>query len=194
MSEAATITGELVGYVRVSTDGQRLDLQEDAMKAAGVVKVFSDHGVSGTKAERPGLKAALDYVRPGDTLVVYSLSRVARNTKNLLTLVEQLDARGVKLRSITEGIDTSGPMGMALLTIMGAINTLERDIISERSKAGVAAARARGMKVGRKPSLTAKQHKVVRSLYDSKRLTIAEIAEQLDVSPATIYRSLRGTV
>lgn len=189
MSEKTT--GTLVGYIRVSSDAQKLDLQEDAMAAANVEKVFQDFAVSGTVAERPGLTAALDYVRPGDILVVYSLSRIARNTRNLLELVENLNARGITLRSLTEGIDTSGPMGLAILTIMGAINALERDLIVERSRAGVAAARNRGVKVGRKPSLTPKQHTVVRSLYAGQSLSIAEIAEQMKVSEATIYRSLR---
>lgn len=193
MSEEKT-TGELVGYIRVSTDTQKLDLQVDAMTAAGVGRVFQDFGISGTVAERPGLTEALSYVRSGDTLVVYSLSRIARNTRNLLELVESLNARGIRLRSLTEGIDTSGAMSVALLTIMGAINTLERDLIVERSKAGVAAARARGVKVGRKPKLTGKQHSMVRSLYDARNLSISEIAEQMKVSEATIYRSLRTSV
>lgn len=182
-----------IGYIRVSTAGQDLALQEDAMTAAGVEKTFTDHGVSGSKASRPGLDAALDYLREGDTLVVYRLDRLGRSTKNVLELLDTLAARGIRFRSINEAIDTSGPMGAFFLTVLSAFAQLERDVIRERTSAGLAAARARGRTGGRPPALTGKQHAMVRSLYDARGTTVAEIATTMGVSEQTVYRSLRGS-
>jgi DNA invertase Pin-like site-specific DNA recombinase len=193
MENTAAVAGASIGYVRVSTDSQKLDLQMDAMERNGVTKVFSDLGISGSTQDRKGLNEALAYLRSGDTLVVYSLSRLARNTKNLLQLVEDLEKRNIKIRSITEGIDTSGPFGKMLMTMIGAIATLERDILIERTSAGIAASRKRGVSFGAPKKLSDKQHTIVRSLYDSQTVTIKEIAAQMNVSEQTIYRSLRST-
>jgi DNA invertase Pin-like site-specific DNA recombinase len=184
---------ESVAYIRVSTDKQNLTLQQDAMKAAGIDKVFVDNGVSGSLARREGLDAALDYLREGDTLVVWRLDRLGRNTRNVLELLDDLASRGIKFRSITEGLDTSGPMGRLMLTIMSAFAQLERDVIRERTNAGLEAARSRGKVGGRPAALNEKQHKMVRSLHNAQELTIKEIAEQMTVSEGTVYRSLRTT-
>lgn len=179
-----------VGYVRVSTIEQHLDLQQQAMQRAGVVKVFEDHGVSGALASRPGLDAAREYVREGDTLVVWKLDRLGRSTKNVLALLDDLHSRGVGFRSLTEGIDTSGPMGKAMLTVLAAFNQLERDLIVERTKAGLAAAKANGRVGGRPRVLDDKTAAFARTMYDSGDFEVAEIAARLKVGKTTIYRYL----
>lgn len=182
-----------IGYIRVSTTAQDLSLQRDAMEAAGIAKVFTDEGVSGSLASRPALDAALDYIRDGDTLVVWKLDRLGRNTRHVLELLDGLAERGVAFRSITEGLDTAGSMGRVMLTIIAAFAQLERDVIRERTSAGLAAARARGRTGGRPPALTSKQHGMVRSLYDARDSTVAEISSTMGVSQQTVYRSLRGS-
>ncbi|TQJ33057.1 recombinase family protein [Arthrobacter sp. SLBN-122] len=179
----------LLGYARVSTFEQNLDLQLDALKEAGCVKIYSDKGISGAKAERPGLDEMLRNLRPGDTIVVWKLDRIARNTLNLLTLVEKLDAEGCAFRSLTDGISTDGPMGRAFLTIASAFSTLERDQNIARTSAGLAAARARGRVGGRKPSLTVGQAQQVKALYEAK-MSVTSIAATMGVSRQTIYRYL----
>ncbi|MHC2184815.1 DNA invertase Pin-like site-specific DNA recombinase [Rathayibacter agropyri] len=184
---------ENVGYLRVSTRDQNLFLQEDAMARAGVTKLFRDEGVSGGLASRPGLDAALDYMREGDTLVVFKLDRLGRNTVNVLTLLDALSERGIQFRSLTEGISTEGAMGKLMLTIMSAFAQMEKDQLKERTSAGLAAARARGKVGGRKAVLSTTQHKMIRSLYDARELTVDQIAEQFKVSRPTVYRSLATT-
>lgn len=188
-----TNTGINIGYVRVSTDAQSTDLQLDALKKAGIEKVFSDEGISGTKASRPGLDEALAYLRPGDCLVIYSLSRLGRNTRNVLALLDDLAERGIAFRSLTEGISTEGSMGKLMTTILLAFAQLERDVLVERTNAGLAASRARGRSGGRPTKLTPAQHKMIRSLYESNTIPIAAIAEQFKVHEQTIFRSLRST-
>lgn len=185
--------GNAIGYVRVSSKEQVLSMQQDAMAAAGVEKVFEDHGVSGTVKVREGLEACLSYLREGDTLVVWKLDRLGRNTRNVLELLDTLEQRGIKFRSLTEGLDTAGPMGKAMLTIISAFAALERDTIVERTRSGLDAARARGRVGGRPVALTEKQHKQIFNLYAARTLTIKEIAEMFSVSEPTIYRSLNKT-
>lgn len=163
------------------------------MKAAGVEKVFRDEGVSGSLASRPALDELLTYIRPEDTLVVWRLDRLGRNTRNLLALLDDLEERGVKFRSLTEGLDTGGAMGRVMVTIISAFAQMERDTIRERTQAGLVAARARGRVGGRPAALTAQQHKMVRALYEARELTIKQIAEEMGVSDQTIYRSLNST-
>jgi len=179
-----------IGYVRVSTVEQHLDLQQQAMDRAGIVKVFEDHGVSGTLASRPGLDAARAYVREGDSLVVWKLDRLGRSTKHVLALIEDLQHQGIGFRSLTEGIDTSGPMGKAMLTVLAAFNQLERDVIVERTKAGLAAARAKGRLGGRPRVLDAKTAAFAREMYEGGSFDVLEIAAKLKVSKTTIYRYL----
>lgn len=132
-----------------------LDRQIDALNADGCVKVFTDHGVSGTKIRRPGLDAALDYMRPGDVFVVQSLDRLSRRTNELLGLIEDLEDSGVGFRVVNfPDIDTTGPFGKAILTIMAALSQMERDVLAERVRDGLQAARERARTGGRPPSLT----------------------------------------
>ena len=184
-----------IGYVRVSTANQDTALQLDALKREGIEKVFSDEGVSGMKASRPGLDEALSYLRDnsGDVLCVYSLSRLGRSTRNVLALLDDLTERGIGFRSLTEGLDTSGSMGKMMTTILIAFAQMERDTLVERTNAGLAASRARGRSGGRPAKLTPAQHKMIRSLYESNTIPIAAIAEQFKVHEQTIFRSLRST-
>lgn len=179
-----------VGYARVSTSDQSLDLQLKAFTDAGITKVFSDHGVSGTLASRPELDKALAYVREGDVLVVWKLDRLGRSTKNVLEVIEQLKTHAVGFRSLTEGLDTTGPMGQAMLTVLAAFNQLERDVIIERTRAGLAAAKDQGRVGGRPRVMDLKKTKTARTLYESGDHTVAEIATMLGVGTATVYRYL----
>lgn len=181
--------GDLIGYSRVSTNDQDHALQTDALTKAGCVKVFSDTA-SGTLDRRPQLDKALEYLRPGDTLVVWKLDRLGRSVKHLITTVTELGKRGVGFRSITEGFDTTTPGGKLLFHVLAGIAQFERDIISERTHAGLAAARARGQKGGRRPVMTPVKLAKAREMYDSKQHTMAEIAETVSVSRATLYRAL----
>lgn len=180
----------LVGYARTSVNEQNPQLQLQALEVAGVAKIFTDAGVSGTLATRPQFDAALAYLREGDTLVVWKLDRLGRSTRNVLAVLDRLKATGVRLRSLTEGLDTSGPMGEAIVTIMAAFAQLERDQLVERTKAGLAVARAAGRLGGRPRVMTAQKLAIARTLYDSGDYRVAQIARTLGVSTATVYRYL----
>ncbi|MBB5750120.1 DNA invertase Pin-like site-specific DNA recombinase [Micrococcus sp. TA1] len=174
----------------MSTVEQNADLQTRALKDAGCLKVYTDHGVSGTKAKRPQLDKLLEHARRGDELVVWKLDRLGRNTRQLLDLIDHLESEGVHFRSLTEGIATTGPMGKAMLTVMSAFAQLERDQLAERTKAGMAAAAARGRRGGR-PAVTAEAEKVRQAgQYRHAGLTPPEIGKLLGVSRATVYRYL----
>lgn len=179
-----------VGYARVSTSDQSLELQSKAFRDAGIDKVFSDHGVSGTLASRPELDKALAYVREGDVLVVWKLDRLGRSTRNILEVIDRLKVSGVGFRSLTEGLDTTGPMGQAMLTVLAAFNQLERDVIIERTRAGLEAAKAQGRVGGRPKVMDSKKTQTARTLYESGNHTVAEIAGMLHVGTATVYRYL----
>lgn len=179
-----------LGYARVSTVGQNADLQTRALKDAGCQKVYTDHGVSGTKAKRPQLDKLLEHARAGDEVVVWKLDRLGRNTRQLLELIDRLESQGINFRSLTEGIATTGPMGKAMLTVMSAFAQLERDQLAERTKAGLAAAAARGRRGGR-PAVTPETERVRQAgQYRHAGLTPPEIAKLLGVSRATVYRYL----
>jgi DNA invertase Pin-like site-specific DNA recombinase len=139
-----------IGYARVSILDQNADLQHTALKDAGCQRIFTDHGVIGRRASRPDLGKLLEHLRGGDEVVVWKLDRLGRNTRNLLTLIDDLEHRGVHFRSVTEGISTTGPVGRAMLTVMSAFAQLERHQLAERTKAGMAAAAAHGRKAGRR--------------------------------------------
>ncbi|WP_036405296.1 recombinase family protein [Microbispora rosea] len=179
----------LLGYARVSTPEQDLALQLDALDAAGCYKVFRDIA-SGAKTARPDLDNLLDQIRPGDTLVVWKLDRLGRSMQHLIDTVEMLRERGVHFRSLTEGIDTSTPTGKLVFHIFAALAEFERARIIERTEAGLAAARARGRHGGRRKSLTQRQVLTLYRMYDSREHTVAEIAETLGTSRATVYREL----
>ncbi|MDN5879009.1 MAG: recombinase family protein [Micrococcaceae bacterium] len=179
-----------LGYARVSTKGQSPALQVEALEAAGCTRVYTDHGVSGTRASRPQLDKLLDQLRAGDEVVVWKLDRLGRNTRNLLLLLSDLESRGVHFRSLTEGVSTTGAMGTAMLTIMSAFTQLERDQLSERTRAGQAAAASAGRPAGR-PAVTANTGRVIHARqYKDAGLSPGEIAKLLGVSRATVYRYL----
>lgn len=179
----------LVGYARVSTQDQKPALQLDALKTAGCERVFVEKA-SGAQRDRPELQAALDYMREGDTLVVWKLDRLARSVKQLIETVEGLEEHGIGFRSLTEAIDTTTAGGKLVFHIFGALAEFERAIIRERTRAGLEAARARGRKGGRPPKLDAQDLKAARAMLADRSITVAEVAERLKVSPATLYRHL----
>src|SRR3989440_5348437 len=164
----------LVGYARVSTSEQTLNLQRDALEHIGCSKIFTDTA-SGAKAERNGLDAALSYVREGDTLVVWRLDRLGRSLKHLIETITKLNNRKIGFKSITENIDTTTSGGKLIFHIFGALAEFERDIIRERTHAGLQAARARGRKGGRPKALTSKTVQMAQQLYNDKANAIADI-------------------
>jgi DNA invertase Pin-like site-specific DNA recombinase len=176
-----------IGYARVSTADQTLDLQKDALEKAGCTKIFTDTA-SGAKAERTGLDEALNYVRSGDTLVVWRLDRLGRSLTHLIATITGLSDQHIGFKSVTENIDTTSSGGKLVFHIFGALAEFERDIIRERTQAGLTAARARGRKGGRPKALTPKKAQQLRTLYNDKTNTIDEVCRTLDISRATLYR------
>jgi DNA invertase Pin-like site-specific DNA recombinase len=180
----------LVGYARVSTAEQTLALQEDALRAAGCDKIFTDT-LSGSQAERPGLTQALAYLRPGDALAVWRLDRLGRSLKALIEALTTLEGRGIGFRSLTEQLDTTTSGGKLIFHVFGALAEFERELIRERTRAGLAAARARGRRGGRPKKLgTPTKVALAQALYDDKRHSVAEICTTLGISRATLYRSI----
>jgi DNA invertase Pin-like site-specific DNA recombinase len=180
----------LIGYARVSTSDQTLDLQKDALEKAGCSKIFTDTA-SGAIAERTGLDEALNYVRGGDTLVVWRLDRLGRSLRHLIETITSLNDRKIGFKSITESIDTTTSGGKLIFHIFGALAEFERDIIRERTQAGLTAARSRGRKGGRPKSLTPKKVQMAQALYKDKNNTIDDICRTLNVSRATLYRYIK---
>jgi DNA invertase Pin-like site-specific DNA recombinase len=181
--------GDLIGYARVSTAEQDPALQLDALRTAGCCRVFSDRA-SGAVADRPELERAIDHLRSGDTLVVWKLDRLGRSLRHLIETVRALADRGVGFRSLTEGIDTTTPGGRLVFHVFGALAEFERDLIRERTHAGLAAARARGRHGGRPTVMTATKVAVARQMRASEEHSMADIATALGVSRASLYRSL----
>lgn len=179
-----------IGYARVSTGLQNLNLQEDRLNAYGCEKIFSDH-ISGSKSKRPGLDKAIEFARSGDTIVVWRLDRLGRNMEDLITLVNELNERGVSFHSLEENItmDKSSSTGQLLFHLFAAFAEFERNLILERSSAGRIAARARGRYGGRPEKLNKQDLKLLKTLYDNGT-PIKTIAEQWQVSRTTIYRYL----
>lgn len=178
----------LIGYARVSTDDQNLDLQLDALKATGCERLFTDK-VTGAAATKEGLSEAISYMRKGDTLVVWKLDRLGRTVKGLVELVEGLQAQGMQFKSVTDAIDTSTTAGKFFFHVMAALAEMERELIRERTRAGLAAARARGRLGGRKPKMDASKIESAKLLIHSG-MTGQEAATNLGVSRATLYRSI----
>jgi len=187
--QPAGITDMLIGYARVSTTDQKFDLQHDALAKAGCEKVFEDK-LSGARDDRPGLRNALSHCRPGDVLVVYKLDRLGRIMRGLVELVADLAQRKIEFRSLSDGIDTTTTMGRFTFHLLGAIAEMERDLIRERTNAGLAAARARGRKGGRKVILTPKKLDAARALLEDRNRSVGEVAKQLGVGRTTLYRAL----
>lgn len=183
-----------IGYARVSTGEQTLDLQYDALTKAGCGKIYQETA-SGAKADRPVLDEVLSYIRKGDTLVVWRLDRLGRSLDHLIDVVAGLAERGIGFKSLTEQIDTTTPGGKLVFHVFGALAEFERDLIRERTQAGLAAARARG-RVGGRPKKLAdtKQLELARTLYQSGQTDIKTICQTLGISRATLYRVLKADV
>lgn len=176
------------GYARVSTEQQNLDRQLDMLQAHGVDFIYNEK-MTGTKRERPELTKLLDRVTEGDTVVIESLSRLGRSTKDLIELVDFFEKQGVHLVSLKEAIDTSTPTGKLLFTLMSALAQFERDVIADRTKEGLKAARARGRQGGR-PKIDQRKVKQAVKLYEAKQHSLKEIEELTGVKKATLYRYL----
>lgn len=184
-----TLGMTLLGYARVSTGDQTTDGQHDALTAAGCERIFTDRA-SGKLARRPQLDALLDYARPGDVVLITKLDRLGRSLRHLLDLVADLAERGVDLRVLHQALDTTGPSGKLTFAILGAVAEFERDLISERTREGLDAARARGRKGGRPAALSPAKAEHARKLRDGGEHTMAQIAELVGCSRATLYRVL----
>ena len=180
----------LVGYARVSTAEQSLALQKDALHAAGCEEVYEDHA-SGARADRPGLAEALRHVRRGDTLVTWKLDRLGRSMGHLIETVRALERKGVGFRSLTEGVDTTTPGGTLVFHLFGALAQFERDLIRERTGAGLKAAEARGRKGGRRPVVTPDKLARARA-HLAQGLTVREAAARLKIGKTALYMALRG--
>jgi len=182
--------GHQLGYARVSTGDQDAALQQDALKAAGCYRIFTDTA-SGSLESRPELTKVLDQLRPGDTLVVWRLDRLGRSIRHLIDQLAALQERGVGFRSLQEAIDTTSSGGRLVFHVFAALAEFERDLIRERTNAGLQAARARGRVGGRPPLLTKDKLRTARRMYEQKDMTVEKIGEVLGVSRTTVYRALR---
>lgn len=181
----------LIGYARVSTQDQAPAYQLDALTRAGCAKVFTETA-SGAQRDRPQFKAALDYMRAGDTLVVWKLDRLARSLKQLIETVESLSEREIGFRSLTENIDTTTSGGRLIFHIFASLAEFERAVIRERTMAGLHAARLRGRLGGRPPALTEPDLVAARALLRDPTITVEQAARRLGVAPSTLYRHLPG--
>lgn len=175
-----------IGYARVSTDEQNLALQETSLRHAGCSRIYTDKGISGTEFKRPGLDQVLRRLKSGDTLVVWRLDRLGRSLPKLVELVTALEARAVRFESLTESIATESPGGTLIFHMMAALAQFERALISERTKAGLAAAKENGTVLGRKPALTPKQQAQALKLLET--LPMSTVAKKFEVHPRTLAR------
>jgi DNA invertase Pin-like site-specific DNA recombinase len=180
----------LIGYARVSTEDQNLDRQYDQLKAAGVKKIYGEK-MTGTKKDRPKLKDMLDNIREGDAIVVIDLTRLSRSVSDLISLSEQIKSKGAELISLKEKIDTTSAQGKFFFHVLAAMAQFERDIISERTKEGLASARSRGRLGGRRSKLTEKDKAMARKLYDQGELEISEICRMYSISRPTLYKAIK---
>jgi len=178
----------IIGYARVSTDDQNLDSQTDALEAAGAERIYAEK-ITGAKRKRPELDKLLEQLRSGDVIVVAKYDRLARSLRNLLDIVEVIRERGAGFRSLAEDIDTTTPAGRLIFHVFASIAQFERERISERTREGLQAARARGRVGGRPPALTADQKAEVRRMRDDEQRAISEIARLFKVSERTIRRA-----
>ncbi len=185
-------TGLKIGYARVSTDGQTLAPQTDQLEAAGCMRIFSDHGASGAKTDRSGLNEALAHLSPGDILVVTKLDRLGRSLHFLIETMQALAERGVGFQSLSDGIDTTTSGGRLVFHIFGAIAEFERDLIQERTIAGLQAAKRRGKKLGRPKALSPEQVAHARREIEAARETIGGMATILGVDRNTLARALKA--
>lgn len=179
----------LIGYARVSTDDQNLDLQHDALHKAGCERIYSDQ-ISGANADRAGLAKAFEMLRSGDTLVIWRLDRLGRSLKDLIQMVEHLERLGVGLKSVQENIDTTTSGGKLVFHLFGALAEFERNLIKERTQAGLSSARARGRLGGRPKTLDTNKRELTLRLYRERKHTIAEICTMMGISKSTLYNYL----
>lgn len=180
-----------IGYARVSTEDQNLALQIDALQSAGCIKIFCDQGVSGKTASRPGLSKALNFLRKDDELVVWRLDRLGRSLINLIKLLEDLGKKDISFRSLNENIDTSSSGGKLIFHLMAALAEFERTLISERTKAGMNSARARGKHLGRPPLLNRQQCHSAISMIEQEGHSVSVVAQKLNVSRRTLIRFIK---
>lgn len=176
----------LIGYARVSTDDQKLNLQQDALHTAGCEKIFEDY-LSGARATRPGLTSALEMARSGDTLVVWRLDRLGRSLKDLIQLTETLKQRSIGLQSLQESINTTTSSGQLIFHLFGALAEFERNLIRERTNAGLTAARARGRLGGRPKALDLNKRQLAVKLYNDREHSIDKICQMMGISKPTLY-------
>jgi DNA invertase Pin-like site-specific DNA recombinase len=185
----------LIGYARVSTNEQHLHLQQDALEKAGCLKIYTDT-ISGVKSERKGLTEALDFIRDGDTLVVWRLDRLGRSLKDLIERITELHSKNIGFKSLTENIDTTTSGGKLIFHIFGALAEFERDIIMERTNAGLSAARARGRQGGRPRSSLSDNRKLqmARQMYEKKTIPVKDICKALGIPRSTFYKYMKNHV
>lgn len=181
----------LIGYARISTQDQNLDLQRTTLLSSGCEKIFEDT-TSGTSKDRPGLAGAISHLRSGDTLVVWKLDRLGRSTKNLILLVYDLNAKNIQFKSLTDSIDTGTTSGKFFFHVMAALAEMERELIVERTRAGLEVAKALGRKGGRKRLMTESKIASARALLSSGALP-RDVATNLGISVATLYRHIPAT-
>lgn len=178
----------IFGYARVSTQEQNLNRQLDSLEAAGAEEIIQEK-ITGTKADRPELNRLLDKLRKEDIVLVSDLTRLSRSTKDLFNLVEQIEKKGANIKSLKESwLDTTTPQGKLMFTFIAGISQFERDLISQRTKEGLEAARARGRKGGRKPKLDNDKKKAIYELYQQKQLTVKALCDMFDVTKPTLYK------
>ncbi|MCH8080515.1 MAG: recombinase family protein [Proteobacteria bacterium] len=181
-----------IGYARVSTEDQNSNLQLDALEAVGCDKIFRDEGISGAATTRPGLDKALAALQSGDVLVVWRLDRLGRSLSHLITIIEDLGKRGIGFKSLSEAIDTTTASGELLFHIMGSLAHFERKLISERTKAGLQAAKKRGKRLGRPPALSQEQLNHAVNMIRSGQETSSGMADIYGVDRTTLYRALKS--
>lgn len=181
----------IFGYARVSTLEQNLDRQTDALKVSGAEKIFKEK-ITGTKEDRPQLNKMIEQLRSGDIIVIESLSRLGRSTRNLISLMEKLNGMGVNVISLKESINTTTPTGKLIFTMFSAFAQFERDIIVERTKEGLESARARGRVGGRKEKLDQRAKETVFDLYKAKKMSVGDICKMFGISKPTLYRIIEG--
>lgn len=178
----------IFGYARVSTSDQNLNSQQDALQAAGAVRIFADK-ITGTKRSRPELDRMIDQLRDGDIVVVTKYDRLARSLKDLLEIVDLIRAQGAGFRSLAEDIDTTTPAGRLIFHVFASVAQFERERIAERTREGIAAARKRGCRIGRPPALSPDQRAEVQRMRDEGGRTVSEIAALFRVSTKTVQRA-----
>jgi DNA invertase Pin-like site-specific DNA recombinase len=181
----------LLGYARVSTDQQDHGLQLDALRAAGCERVFVETA-SGTRTDRPELAKLMEMARQGDVLTIWRLDRLGRSLRHLTEIADDLQRRDIGLKSLTENIDTTTPTGRFMFSILGALAAMEREVLIQRTKAGLDAAAARGRRGGRPAALDEAKVRAARAMLSGGTMTASEVAQQLGCSPSTLYRHLPG--